>query len=260
MILYYVDCFVMFGQFFIVIVIDYRNVCVNWYWCFQGFKNVDLVWCVVDMVFVMDNVGDFYILVIDNYIEVIGWGIIGMVDNKIVQFLVVEFDWIMDLIVKNNRIFLWVSKMYNIWFIISMMFMVVVVVIVIMWFFIFCYLFFVQCFQVFFRVIVFISSVFFQYLIDYCVVVIKMFGLVVRIFILFQVQLVYVIYNGFDSFWCGMFKIGVFNMQYEFIVVVMCKKLGVKSSMCVVNVQIVCWVWCEVSFDFYEMVLCLERC
>lgn len=180
-----------------------------------------------------------------------------MMNDQIVQFLIVEFDWVMDLIIKNNGIVLWVSKVYYVWFIVVMMFVIVMVMFVIMWFFVFCYLFFMQLFQMFFRVVVFIGCFCFQYFVNYCVIVFKMFGLEIWVFVLFQVQLVYIIYDGFNGFWCGMFKIGVFNMQYEFIVVVMCEKSGIKSSMCVVDVQIICWVRCEVSFDFYEMVLCL---
>lgn len=88
---------------------------------------------------------------------------------------------------------------------------------------------------------------------------IEMFGLEIGVFVLLQIQLVYVIYDGFNCFWGGVFEIGVFNMQYKFIVVVMGKKSGIESSMCIVNVQIVGWVWCEVSFDFYELVLCLIK-
>ena len=75
------------------------------------------------MVFATDNVGDFHIPVIDNHTEVIGWGTIGTADNQIIQLLVAELDRTTDLIVKNNRTFLRVSKTYDTRLIISVMLM-----------------------------------------------------------------------------------------------------------------------------------------
>ena len=259
-ILHYADRPVTFGQFFTVIAVDHRNVRVNRHRRFQGLKNVDLAWRVVDMVFATDNVGDFHIPVIDNHTEVIGWGTIGTADNKIVQFLVAELDRTTDLIVKNNRTFLRVSKTYNARFIISMMLMAVAAATVITRLLTFRHLLFAQRFQALFRAIAFISSALFQHLIDHRVVAIKTFGLVVRTFIPLQAQPVHAIHNGFDSFRRGTLKIGVFNTQHELTAVVTCKKPGVKSSTRAANVQIACWAWREASFDFHEMALRLERC
>lgn len=56
-------------------------MCKGWDGCVYGFVNVDLVWCVVDVVFIMNYMVDIYIDIIYDYIEVIGWSVISMMDD-----------------------------------------------------------------------------------------------------------------------------------------------------------------------------------
>ncbi len=71
-VLHHADCAMTFGKFFTVVAVDHRHVRINRDRCIQRFKNVDLAWRVIDMVFATHDVGDRHIPVIYHNTEVIG--------------------------------------------------------------------------------------------------------------------------------------------------------------------------------------------
>ena len=191
---------VTFGEFLTVITINHGNVGVYRYRRVQRFQDVDLTRGVVDMIFTPDHVSDLHIPVIHNHTEVVGRRTVGTTDDQIVKFLVAEFNWPTDLVVKNNGSVLRVSKTHDARFIIGMMFMAVAAAPVITRLFTLCHLLFTQRVQTFFGAIAFISGTRCQHFINDGVIPVKTFGLEVRTFIPFQIQPVHSIHDGFNCF------------------------------------------------------------
>lgn len=82
--------------------------------------------------------------------------------------------------------------------------------------------------------------------------VICVFELVYGVVILIKVKLGYVFDDGVGCFGCGMFMVGVFDLQQEFIFLCMGIELVEKCGMCGFDMYVICWGWCDVG-DYWSV-------
>lgn len=62
-----VSCVVLFGQFGVVWIVNEWNMCYFWYVLVIGIKDQCLVCCICEVIYFMYDVGDFYVVIVDNY-------------------------------------------------------------------------------------------------------------------------------------------------------------------------------------------------
>ena len=152
------------------------------------------------MVFTTDHVSDFHIPVVHYYAEIIGWRSVSTTNDKVIQLLVAKFDRAADLVIKDNRAILWVSKTHYARLIRSMLAVVMAATTVITRFFAFCHLLFAQRIQTLPGAVALIGRACHQHLVNYGVIAVKTFGLEVWAFVPRQIQPVHPIHNGFNCF------------------------------------------------------------
>lgn len=96
-------------------------------------------------------------------------------------------------------------------------------------------------------------------------------GLVDWVFVVVQVQLFYCFQDGVDCVLGVVFVVGVFDVQYEFVVVVMGFQLVVQCGVGIIDVQVVSGIGGEVGvvgygwfeewefFDFISLLFLMEK-
>lgn len=144
-----------------------------------------------------------------------------MEDYYVVEFIVGDFDVFFDQVVEYYCVVEWIFEVDYVIGVVVVWQVQFMCGVVVMWFFLVGYCGFVYCIQFFFGFVGVIGFFVGNQLFGYCFVMGDVVGLVDWIFVVVQIQLVYCFQDCVDGVLGVVFVVGVFDVQYEFVVLVM---------------------------------------
>ena len=91
-----------FRQALTIVSEDHRQVGVFWTLGAQGFENINLSGCIINMIVSPDNMGNFHFHVVDNDSEVVGRGTIRASDDQVIELAIFDAHRAFNMIRKNH--------------------------------------------------------------------------------------------------------------------------------------------------------------